>query len=50
MARLDVLLESSNAPELPIEWRDHLKDLVDTKAGYLEQTWDLMKRKVAAAS
>tara|TARA_B100001559_G_C16421682_1_gene585403 strand:+ start:427 stop:1101 length:675 start_codon:yes stop_codon:yes gene_type:complete len=50
MARLDVLLESSNAPELPIEWRDHLKDLVDAKAGYLEQTWDLMKRKVAAAA
>ncbi len=47
MARLDVLLEPSNVPELPLEWRDHLKELVDVKAGYLEQTWDLMKRKVA---
>ena len=50
MARLDVLLEPSGAPELPMEWRDHLKELVDSKAGYLEQTWELMKRKVAATS
>jgi L-fuculose-phosphate aldolase len=47
MARLDVLLEPSGAPEIPLEWRDRIKDLVDNKAGYLEQTWELMKRQVA---
>ena len=50
MARLDVLLESTGAPELPLEWRDHLKELVDEKAGYLEQTWDLLQRRVVANS
>ncbi len=48
MARLDVLLEPSDPPEIPVEWRDHLRELVDTRAGYLEQTWELMKRQVAA--
>ncbi|MBG00799.1 MAG: hypothetical protein CL470_00855 [Acidimicrobiaceae bacterium] len=48
MARLDILLEPSGAPELPLEWRDQLRDLVDDKAGYLEQTWELMCRRVTA--
>jgi L-fuculose-phosphate aldolase len=48
MAKLDVLLESTGAPEIPLEWRDQLKELVDTRAGYLEQTWELMRRQVSA--
>ena len=46
MAKLDVPLEPSNAPELPKEWRDKIKTLIDAEAHYLEQTWDLMQRKI----
>ena len=46
MAKLDVTLEPSNAPELPKEWRDKIKNLIDVEAHYLEQTWDLMQRKI----
>ena len=44
--KLDVTLEPSNAPELPKEWRDKIKNLIDVEAHYLEQTWDLMQRKI----
>jgi ribulose-5-phosphate 4-epimerase/fuculose-1-phosphate aldolase len=47
MAKLDVMLEPSGAPELPIEWRDQIKDLIDSRAGYLEQTWNLMHRQIS---
>ncbi len=50
MARLDVTLEPTDAPELPEDRRAPLKKLVDDVAGYLEQTWDLMQREVAAAT
>lgn len=46
MAKLDVTLEPSNAPEIPKEWRDKIKNLIDVEAHYLEQTWDLMQRKI----
>jgi len=46
MAKLDVTLEPSNAPELPKEWRDKIKNLIDVEAHYLEQTWGLMQRKI----
>jgi len=46
MARIDVTLDASgDIPELPEEVRDHLRELIDQKSGYLEQTWDLMKRQ-----
>jgi len=45
MAKLDVTLDSSDAPELPEEIRPKLRKLVDDMAGYLEQTWDLMQRQ-----
>lgn len=45
MAKLDVELEGKNGPELPEESRAHLRELVDTRAGYLEQTWDLLTRQ-----
>ena len=48
MAKLDVILEPSNAPEIPKEWRDKIKNLIDAEAHYLEQTWDLMQRKINA--
>ncbi len=47
MARLDVTLEGSDAPELPEEARLPLRRLIDEKSGYLEQTWDLMVRQAA---
>ena len=47
MARLDVTLEGSDAPELPEEFRLPLRRLIDEKSGYLEQTWDLMVRQAA---
>ena len=50
MAKLDITLEPTGAPELPEEMRDDLRELVDEKAGYLEQTWALMQREVAKAS
>jgi len=46
MAKLDVTLEPSKAPEIPKEWRDKIKNLIDVEAHYLEQTWDLMQRKI----
>ena len=45
MAKLDVTLEGTEAPELPEEIRPKLRKLVDEMAGYLEQTWDLMQRQ-----
>ena len=48
IANLDVTLEPSNAPEIPKEWRDKIKNLIDAEAHYLEQTWDLMQRKINA--
>jgi L-fuculose-phosphate aldolase len=48
MARLDVTLEPTGAPEIPEDRRGPLKKLVDEQAGYLEQTWALMQREVAA--
>ena len=45
MAKLDVTLEGSGAPELPEDARPKLRKLVDEMAGYLEQTWDLMQRQ-----
>ena len=45
MAKLDVTLEPSDAPEIPYEWRSRIKNLVDIQAGYLEQTWDLICRE-----
>ena len=47
MARLDVTLEPTEAPEIPEDRRAELKKLVDDQAGYLEQTWDLLCREVA---
>ena len=47
MAKLDVTLEGTDAPEIPEDRRASLKKLVDDQAGYLEQTWDLLKRNVA---
>lgn len=47
MARLDVTLEPSGAPELPEEARLPMRKLIDEVAGYLEQTWDLMVRQAA---
>ena len=44
MARLDVTLEPTGAPELPEEARLPMRKLIDEVAGYLEQTWDLMVR------
>ncbi len=45
MAKLDVTLDGSGAPELPEEARPKLRKLVDEMAGYLEQTWGLMQRQ-----
>ena len=45
MAKLDVTLEPSDAPDIPYEWRSRIKNLVDIQAGYLEQTWDLICRE-----
>lgn len=45
MAKLDVTLEGTDAPELPEEMRPKLRTLVDEMAGYLEQTWGLMQRQ-----
>ena len=50
MARLDVTLESTGAPEIPADRRLPLRKMIDEDAGYLEQTWDLMKREVEAAA
>jgi L-fuculose-phosphate aldolase len=47
MAKLDVTLEATDAPEVPEDRRGPLKKLVLEDAGYLEQTWDLMRRTVA---
>lgn len=49
MAELDVALEPTGAPEIPEDRRAPIKKLVDAEAGYLEQTWELLKREVAAA-
>jgi L-fuculose-phosphate aldolase len=49
MAKLDITLEPTGAPELPEEMRGHLRELVDDTAGNLEQTWALMRREVARA-
>lgn len=49
MAQLDVALEPTGAPEIPEHRRGAIKKLVDEDAGYLEQTWDLLQREVAAA-
>jgi hypothetical protein len=46
MAKLDVTLDSStDVPELPEEARLPLREVIDDKSGYLEQTWDLMTRQ-----
>lgn len=45
MAKLDVTLEGSSAPELPDDARQHLRTLIDEVAGYLDQTWDLLVRQ-----
>ncbi|MGI9623362.1 MAG: class II aldolase/adducin family protein [Acidimicrobiales bacterium] len=47
MAKLDVTLDASGeeVPELPEQARLHLRDIIDEKSGYLEQTWDLMQRQ-----
>jgi hypothetical protein len=45
MAKLDVTLERSDAPELPEEARLPLRKLIDEVACYLEQTWELMIRQ-----
>ncbi|MGI9596228.1 MAG: class II aldolase/adducin family protein [Acidimicrobiales bacterium] len=50
MARLDVTLEPTEAPEIPEDRRSSLKKLVDEQAGYLEQTWDLLQRQVEGPS
>ena len=47
MARLDVTLEPTGAPELPEEARLPMRKVIDEVAGYLEQTWDLMVRQAA---
>lgn len=49
MAKLDVTLEPTGAPEIPEDRRLPLKKLVDEQAGYLEQTWVLLQRQVAGA-
>ena len=49
MARLDVTLEPTGAPEIPEDRRLPLKKLVDDQAHYLEQTWDLLCREVAGS-
>lgn len=48
MARLDVTLEPTEAAEIPEDRRLPIKKMVDESAGYLEQTWELMKREVMA--
>lgn len=45
MARMDVTLEGTDAPELPEEARLGLRKLIDDVSGYLEQTWDMMVRQ-----
>lgn len=45
MAKLDVQLEATGAPELPDDVRAPLRELIDQRAHYLEQTWDLMQRQ-----
>ena len=45
MAKLDVTLDRSDAPELPEEARLPLRKLIDEVACYLEQTWELMIRQ-----
>ena len=49
MAKLDVTLESADAPEIPEDRRLPIQKMVDEGAGYLEQTWELMKRQAQAA-
>ena len=39
------MLEPTEAPEIPEDLRLGLKKLVDEQAGYLEQTWTLMRRQ-----
>jgi len=48
MARMDVILETTDAPEIPEEQRLGLRKLVDDDSGYLEQTWTLMQRQAAS--
>ena len=50
MAKLDITLEPTGAPEIPEEMRENLRELVDDTAGYLEQTWALMQRQVDGAA
>ncbi|MGI9622019.1 MAG: class II aldolase/adducin family protein [Acidimicrobiales bacterium] len=50
MAKLDVSLEATDAPEIPEDRRDPIKKLVDDVSGYLEQTWDLLQREVAGSA
>ncbi|MGK0477006.1 MAG: class II aldolase/adducin family protein [Acidimicrobiales bacterium] len=45
MAKLDVTLDQSDAPELPEHARLPLRKLIDEVACYLEQTWELMTRQ-----
>lgn len=45
MAKLDVTLGETDAPEIPDDTCRHLRKLIDETAGYLEQTWDLMIRQ-----
>lgn len=47
MAKLDVTLDASGdeVPELPVEARLPLREIIDERSGYLEQTWDLMTRQ-----
>lgn len=42
-ARLDVTLSPTDAPEMPDEMVEEMRDLV-TSVGYLDQTWELLKR------
>ena len=45
MAKLDVRLDASDAPEIPEAARQKLRHLVDVEAGYLELTWEVMQRQ-----
>lgn len=44
VARLDVTLSGTEATPMPQEMIDEMRELV-TKVGYLEQTWELIKRQ-----
>lgn len=50
MARLDITVSPLDPPEIPEDARLGLRKLVDESAGYLEQTWELMRRKAASFS